>query len=335
MEGQIIEDVLHKFTDITGIKANWAALKRDSIYDRVDGTVIIHVGNQKEELPAEVQKTIVNSNIPSFINTLRVNGKMVVLAETIAPKIRQALKQHNINYMDAAGNAYIIHKNIYIYLEGQKPIPVDTANKAKAFGKTGLKVIYQFLEHPDLINTTIRDIADHADVSLDTAHKTINVLKEAGYLIKVDSKTLLWDNFKELLQKWMEEFETRLKPGLHIGNFKFLKEDDFYNWKNIQFKNGNTIWGGEPAGELLTGFLKPQTLTLYTNEFKSDLMKNYKIIPDEKGYIQVYQKFWKQIEENKKTAPPVLVYADLVNTGNNRNIETAQKIYEQQLQNKF
>lgn len=335
MEGQIIEDVLHKFTGITGIKANWAALKRDSIYDRVDGTVTIIIGNQKEELPAEVQKTIVNGNIPSFINTLRVNGKMVVLAETIAPKIRQALKQHNINYMDAAGNANIIHKNIYIYLEGQKPLPVETTNKAKAFGKTGLKVIYQFLEYPDLINTTIRDIADHADVSLDTAHKTINVLKEAGYLIKVDNKTFLWDNFKELLQKWMEEFETRLKPGLHIGNFRFLKEDDFYNWQNIQFKNGNTCWGGEPAGELLTGFLKPQTLTLYTNEFKSDLMKNYKIIPDEKGYIQVYQKFWKQIEGNKKTAPPVLVYADLVNTGNNRNIETAQKIYEQQLQNKF
>jgi len=335
MEGQIIENILQKFTEITGIKAKWAWLKRDSLYDRADGTITFNINNQKEELPAKIHKTVVNSNIPSFINANKVNGKIIVLAETIAPKIRQSLKQHGINYMDAAGNACIIHNKIFVYLEGQKPMLIIAANKAKAFSKTGLKVIYQFLEHPDLINTSIRNISDQTVVSLDTVHKTIIGLKEAGFLIKVDNKIFLWNNLKELLDKWMEEFETRLKPGLHIGNFKFSKEDDFYNWEKLQFKNENTCWGGEPAGELLTGFLKPETLTLYTNEFKSDLIKNYKIIPDEKGYIKVYQKFWKQINLNNNTAPALLVYTDLVNTGNKRNIETAQKIYEQKLQNKF
>ena len=96
-----------------------------------------------------------------------------------------------------------------------------------------------------------------------------------------------------------------------------------------------TLWGAEPAGDLLTDYLRPGELTMYTLEDKRELIKNYRLIPDEKGNVKVYQKFWNYDEVNDNIVPPLLVYIDLMNTNDRRCKETAQKIYEQLLQNKF
>ena len=97
--------------------------------------------------------------------------------------------------------------------------------------------------------------------------------------------------------------------------------DDFNDWKKTTLKEGETYWGGEPAGDLLTNFLRPAELTLYTTEKRGDLMKNYRLIPDVQGLLKVYQKFW-----TGNTMPLVLVYADLMGEGDRRCRETAEKI---------
>ena len=96
-----------------------------------------------------------------------------------------------------------------------------------------------------------------------------------------------------------------------------------------------TCWGAEPAGELLTNNLKPAELTLYTLENEMQLVRNYRIVPKQTGAIVVYRRFWPANEQEKKFAPPLLVYTDLVNTGERRNIEIAQKIFNEYLKDKF
>jgi hypothetical protein len=44
-------------------------------------------------------------------------------------------------------------------------------------------------------------------------------------------------------------------------------------------------------------------------------------------YVRVYQKFWKSYE-NEKVAPKILIYADLMGSGNSRCIEAAQRLIE-------
>jgi len=125
----------------------------------------------------------------------------------------------------------------------------------------------------------------------------------------------------------MAEYNQKLKPTLHLGNFRFLNKEDYRYWKKINLKANDTLWGGEPAADLLTNYLKPGEFTIYTNEKKHELMKNYKLVPDNNGDIKVYKKFW-EYDLNKRYVPELLVYADLINTGNERNIETAKIIYE-------
>jgi hypothetical protein len=163
----------------------------------------------------------------------------------------------------------------------------------------------------------------------------MNGLKELNFLIEVRKNEYRLNNEKELLGKWMAAYEERLKPALLMGTFRFLTENDFLNWKNLEIDTARTKWGGEPAGDIYTNYLRPQILTLYTDESRNELVKNYRLIPDEKGNVYVYKKFWHVDDGNTNVVPPLLAYTDLINTNDRRCTETAQRIYDEFLQNKF
>ena len=110
-----------------------------------------------------------------------------------------------------------------------------------------------------------------------------------------------------------------------------MKEDDLLAWKDLKLDTTKTVWGGQPAGDLLTNYLHPAEFTIYTDESRNELIKNYKLIPDEKGNLKVYQKFWKWDNSTQNTAPSLIVYTDLMVISDRRCIETAQKIYDEYL----
>ncbi len=64
-------------------------------------------------------------------------------------------------------------------------------------------------------------------------------------------------------------------------------------------------------------------------------MRLFKLIPDEKGNISAYKSFWKPQSINldhkyaRKAAHPLLIYAELIYSGNDRNIETAKIIFDE------
>ena len=64
-------------------------------------------------------------------------------------------------------------------------------------------------------------------------------------------------------------------------------------------------------------------------------MKNYLLVPDNNGNVKVFKKFWENDEVNNNVVHPLLAYADLINKGDRRCTKTAQKIYDEYLQNKF
>ena len=59
-----------------------------------------------------------------------------------------------------------------------------------------------------------------------------------------------------------------------------------------------------------------------------ELPRKVRAIKDEHGNLEVLQKFWAFELPKADTQPPLLVYADLIATGDAMNIETAQIIRE-------
>ena len=250
--------------------------------------------------------------------------------------MKEELRRENIAYLETNGNVFYKGKDLMLWIDGQKAIRgLGVKEKTgRAFTKTGVRLLFHFMLEPALLDLTYREIAQRTGTVFGNINVIMNDLKQQGFLLQLDRSRYQLQKKKELLERWMVAYEEKLKPALKLGNFRFLKDEDYIKWKNIQLAP-ITMWGAEPAADLLTNYLKPGELTLYTLETKQELIRNYRLIPDEKGPVKAYKKFWYDDKENQNIVHPLLVYVDLMNTGDRRCIETAQKIYEQFLQDKF
>lgn len=330
IEEQVIYKGMQVLEEKAGLKGRWFASLKDK---GLDGRVELKKGLQKNAFPIIVKKEIKNTYL---VNLLQLNAELpdlLVIAEVIYPAIREQLRKMEVNYIDTSGNCYIKKNDWVILIDGFKTDVPVAINKERAFTKTGLLLIFHFLNDEKYLNITYRQMAEDYQTALGNINKIINSLIAQGYVIRVNKKELKLTQKRELLEEWITAYEQKLKPNLFMGNFRMLNGLD-RDWEKIPLKNTETQWGGEPAANLLTAYLKPAKLMLYTLENKVHLIKKYRLVPDDNGNLAVYKRFWK-FNVIADTVPPILVYADLVNTGDARNIETAKKIFDGLLENQF
>jgi hypothetical protein len=259
----------------------------------------------------------------------------IIIAARIFPKIKIQLQQHRIAYLEANGNIYFNNDNHFIWIDAHKPVQIEEKFRNRAYTKTGLKVVFEFLNNTNLIHQTYRHIAEVANTAVGNVTNVIKGLKEEGFVLQLNKNEIIFKNKQELLEKWTNAYEYNLKPTLKMGNFKFIDETNFNNWRNIQLNEDKTVWGGEPAADIITNHLRPEKLTLYTTETRNELMKNYRLVPDANGNIEICKKFWNEnkiTNNSRNTAPIIVVYADLITTEDKRNRETAKVIYEQYIE---
>jgi hypothetical protein len=330
-EIDIIQTAIENLHKATGIHATW----KEDAKGFFDGALTIKMNGKKLTFNADVKQELRLHQINNILNRIGADKPIIIIATRIFPNIKEHLREQQVAYLETNGNIFIKQDDIFIWIDGNKPLREGREILNRAFTKTGIRTIFYFLLDENLINTTHRNIAEVAGVGLGNTIYVINGLKDLGLIAKLNKNEYTFTDQKKLLEKWMEAYDQKLKPDLEIGTFKFIKNDDFYKWKEIQFKKNTTLWGGEPAGDLLTNYLQPETLTIYTNETRAELMKNYRFIPDPGGNIKVYNRFWAIEQKNINTTPPLLVYADLLNTGDKRCIETANLVYDKYLKNRF
>lgn len=324
-EDEIIQIAIENLQNNVGITADWKKLDEREF----DGRITIKVEDQVLNFNAEIKQELRNHQLPQIFDQANNFHPLMVIAKHIFPKIKEEFRHRQIAYLETNGNIFLHQNSITIWIDTKKPIQLAKEKGNRAFTKTGLKVLFYFLLNENFINQPYREIARETNVGLGNINNIMNGLKEMGFLLKQDKDQNRLINKKELLTKWIDAYDERLKPAISIGTYRFLNEDDFFNWRKLKLTNGKTWWGGEPAGDLLTNYLRPEELTIYTNEARNELIRNYRLIPDEKGNVRVYRKFWQFDEENNNIVPPLLVFADLINKDDKRCHETALKIYEQ------
>ncbi|MDH7462615.1 type IV toxin-antitoxin system AbiEi family antitoxin [Chitinophagaceae bacterium 26-R-25] len=329
-EELLINNALERLEALTGIKA-YLEENQDNGLD-----ALIHFTHENRKYNAfiEAKKEIRGHQLPEIEALKKQQPNLLIVAETIFPKIKQVLKEQEINYLETNGNLFIKDKGLFMLIEGQVTKNTEKVKTGRAFTKTGLRLIFHFLINEKLVNQTYREMAANTGVGFGNINIIITDLKEQGYIIPRDKQNYLLDKKKDLLDKWIIGYEQKLKPNLHIGNFRFINEKNFPNWKKVELRPDRTWWGGEPGADLLTNYLQPGKFTLFTIEKRAELMMQYKMLPDAKGNIEVYQKFWNDKLGNA-TVPPLLIYVDLMLTGEPRCIETAKKIWDEKLEGKF
>ena len=327
----IIDLALENLLKETGIKGKW----KTTPVKELDGTLDLTIDKQIFHFNVDIKKELRNHQLTDIKKRAETHNPMIIVAERIFPALKEELRKNGIAYMETNGNIYVKRSTTLLWIDGLKPTSIEKEKANRVFTKTGIKVVFNLLQHEEYLNLTYRELAQICGVALGNINYIIHGLIEMGYLISINKGTSKLINKKELLNKWINAYEEKLKPALEIGRFRFLKNEEFLAWKKLAIKSGKTYWGGEPGADLLTNHLHPAILTMYTEETRTELIKNYRLIPDVDGNVKVFQKFWNFDDVNYSIAPPLLIYADLLHTNENRCIETATILYEKILRDQF
>lgn len=118
-----------------------------------------------------------------------------MIAEKLYPKVKKELRNNGVNYIEGNGNVYINKIDILLYIDTNKTVKAPKTITNRAFTKTGLKVIFNFLLDPKLINKTQREIAKITNVALGNIPLIINGLLQTNLILKLNKNEYVINNY--------------------------------------------------------------------------------------------------------------------------------------------
>ena len=263
----------------------------------------------------------------------------LLVAPYITPEVAEHCRALHIPFIDTAGNVYLHEPGLLVFVKGQRPRMADVPGAdtmPRAGTATALRVIFVLLCRQELLNAPYREIVRAAGVALGAVGWVFYDLQGRGYTTggtRKDDRRLLEP--QRLFEEWVTNYPLRLRPKLHAKRFRAATPDW---WQCTDVTAYGAQWGGEIAAEKLTGYLKPETVTLYIRPGKdranvTRLVTKHRLRADPQGDVELLDTFWDvpADAEHPDVVPPILVYADLVATHDPRNLDAARLLYDRKI----
>ncbi|MGY0501404.1 type IV toxin-antitoxin system AbiEi family antitoxin [Nocardia sp. FBN12] len=254
--------------------------------------------------------------------------RLLVTGPRVTGRTADALVAADIDYIDYAGNIHLNFGPVLVDIRGRSgPATASSplAAEANLFSGRRMQVLFVLLTWSNMAEMPVRRIAEAAGTSVGITQSTLEIMKEADYLI---GRSL--HRRDELIDLWAAAFRGALLPKI----------------RNLSFRGNIDRWSA-PAGCLVSGessvemIRQPQTLTIYAENFDlAEAVRNRWQKSDDPN-IEVRQKFWKApdwappSDEHsqfvRSAAPPLLVYADLLASKEPRQSEVAKSLRKDHL----
>lgn len=281
----------------------------------------------------EIKKQVTRATLGPLLNQLeQIDEPKILVTNYINDPLARDLIEKKIFFIDTAGNAYIHQNGLHIQILGNKPDqPPTKAKDNKLFKPSGLHILFFFLSNPGSEKLNYRETAKIANVAHGSVGWFMRDLRLRGYLIERKNEERILTRKKELFERWVTAYLETLRPKLFVGKFKTLIEP-LSKFSSIA-KDSPSFLSGELGGEIYTKHIKAANAAIYSSKSEKEIIKDYKLIPDKNGHIEVLKTFWEAKPNRQGIASPVLVYADLMETALSRNIETAKILYDKEIKN--
>lgn len=278
------------------------------------------------------QVTALLTSAPTLTRALQAQAeiqreRLFLLGPVVHPRSARDLRAAGIQFLDAAGNAYLNFDGVLIDVRGRKPDPRLAPYKRSSERSTNLftprraQVIFVLLSWPALVDASVRTIAAAAMVSVGQAQSTLRLLDEQDLYDHRSGRLLRRDL---LAERWAETYATGL--GLKTRLKQFHGDPS-----RLVLEGHEEIYvSGEQAAPWIRN---PGTATLYVDELDLRLALTNHWRTDGDPNIAVRKTFWaipdgEEVGGFPVLAPPLLIYADLLATHESRQWEAAQKVKE-------
>ena len=267
---------------------------------------------------------------------------ILLISENLSKPIIKDLKKGKINFIDLNGNIFINIEPIYLFIHERKNISRRRKKPNAIFYPAGLKLLFLFFNIPESVNYPIRSLANYTKTSIGSISNNIKSLEELGYLIKYDEYNRILIKQEDLFLRWITAYLEKLRPKLLRGKYSLLNNKKFH--QGISLKKWDTFFSGELGAEVLDLNIKAENIIIYSNEEKIKIMKEFQLIPDLNGKVEILDIFWDDILIREKSkfklntlnlAPLLLIYTDLLISDSSRILNITKDIYERYIKDKF
>jgi hypothetical protein len=261
---------------------------------------------------------------------------LMLVVPHLSTELAAGLIDQGIPFLDTAGNTCLIQPEATIMIAGRpKPARAPRRHASRATTPKGLAVMFALATRPGLVAQPYREIAAASGVALGTVNLAMDDLVARGLVGQRRNGERLIPDWPRFVQEWVSLYPSRLRAKLPSRRFTGLAPDW---WRRFDFAAFDAQLGGEPAADLLTHDLKPAAITVYTHGAVSNrLLLQARLRPDEHGDVEILEAFWPRSaaldwrEQDVPLVPPLLIYADLVSSGDSRNLTAAERIHDRYL----
>ena len=247
---------------------------------------------------------------------------ILLLSDYLPETLASRLRQERVNFIDAAGNAQLIHPPLFIEITGRRP-PGKLPHKRTLLQASTLKLIFRLLQEPGAARRTYRELAPQAGIALGAVGPALDQLAELGHLSRED-------DFRELrrplplLQRWEYGYSERLRPRLLQHLCRLPRERELAELPLLLRDaglQGELLLGGELGAALLTDLPGATTAALHLPGDPLRCMLRLGLVPDPEGEVALLGTFgsenawqgWRP--EGVELADPLLMAAEMVCRG--------------------
>lgn len=323
----LLQKVLETTQRAFGLQAKAFARAPPAPDDWADARIRLGFGDWQQDFLVALKAGLRPANLGPIVHRLaRHKAPVLLIADHVTPPMAETLRAQNLQFLDAAGNAYLKQPGVFVWVTGERPEhPLANPHmRGRAFAPTGLKVLLTLLCNPDLVHRPYRDIAAVAEVAHGTVGWIMPELETLGFIGKINGKRRLL-NPGTLLEQWAEAYLRVLRHRLRIGMYHAPTLDW---WKTVEPRKYGLVLGGEAAAARITDHLRPGTLTMYGAKAEPRFLVDYQLRPRGLCEVEILRRFW-TFDADAELAPLPIIYADLIRTGDARCLETAELIQEE------
>ncbi len=149
-------------------------------------------------------------------------------------------------------------------------------------------------------------------------------LAQQGFLNAAKTKNRKILNTEDLVHKWAEAFPA-LQTKTHIGTFT---TDMPIPQDTIDLAAFGGCWGGEIAAAHYTNYLTHKAKM--AEVMRATRLRKLKQGEHPKITVELFEPFWNEcMAPEGQLAHPIVVFAELLNTGDPHNLDTAKRLYEE------
>ncbi|MDF3838779.1 type IV toxin-antitoxin system AbiEi family antitoxin [Cupriavidus basilensis] len=337
-EGLLLEEAALAFGEATGLHACSAPPASAGPRSLLDGLMHFDLGHgRKFTMPVEVKVHMDRFATVAKLKEAqeKLGEPLLLVTNSLSQVMAERLRENQISFLDTAGNVSLNHPEALVYVVGRRRSERATSSpRGRTAGPKQLEVLYALIAEPRLVSASYRAIAAVAQVALSTVNVAIDDFVNRRLLVAGADGKRQFGDWERVVDEWATLYPIKLKPKLQSRRFSASNPDW---WKSIDLARHGAVFSAEVAADKLTQHLRPERVVLYAHTTSpKELIMEGRLRADAKGEVEIFQAFWSGSSPKPAGTPagvahPVLVYADLLESGEARSLDVARLIREKYL----